>query len=428
MRKSRILVWWIILGVCMATGATMYAQLPSSTVYGSVKDPQGAPIAGAQVTITSIAQGLSRQVVTNIEGLYVIPSLPIGRYDMKIEERGFETIEFQDVVLEAGKTVTLNRTLSIAKANTVANVTAMNQSVNLSQSMIQGQITSTTIQSMPLNGRNFLELAYLVPGNRPAPTFDPTKTNMLEISSAGGFGRGGNITVDGADNNDEVVGGTLSNFPIDSIAEFQIATARFTSEVGRSGNSIVNIVTKSGTNTLHGSLFFFERSRNLQALPATLDRNLPTPPFDREQYGGSVGGPIKTNRAWWFTSFEYRDQNAALLTGTRDFATDQIINTSAPAPLRDLLLSNRVDTQINRANAVMVRYSFNRSTNTSEATPSQETAAFTAAERQNSLNHFNSFVTGLTTIFFSQESEQLPIPFRQFSEQYSAISPGRAYH
>ncbi len=414
MRKSQSLVRSILVCAFIVISSALYGQLPNSTVNGSVKDPQGAPIAGAHVTIVNVAQGATREVTTNAEGLYVIPYLPIGNYSMKIYDEGFETIEYQGIRLEAGKTVTLNRTLGIAKANTVAHVTAANQSINLSQSMIQGQITSTTIKSMPLNGRNFLELAYLIPGNRPAPTFDPTKTNTLEISSAGGFGRGGNITVDGADNNDEIVGGTLSNFPIDSIAEFQIATARFTSEVGRSGNSIVNIVTKSGTNDVHGSVFFFERNRNLQALPATLNRNLPTPPFDREQYGASAGGPIKADHAWWFTAFEYRDQNAAILTGTRDFANDQIINTSAPAPLRDLLLSNRVDTQINRANSLMVRYSFNRSTDTSEATPSQETPAFTAAERQNSLNHFNSFVTGLTTVFSPRKVNNLIFHFDNF--------------
>ena len=399
MRKILVFVFWIITGACMATGVTLLAQLPSSTINGSIKDPQGAPVSGAHVTVTSTAQGISREVVSNADGLYVLPSLPVGSYSMKIVQPGFETMESTGIVLEVGKTVTINAALHIANTNTVVKVTTANQNVDLSQSMIQGQITSTTIKSMPLNGRNFLELAYLIPGNRPAPTFDPTKTNTLEISSAGGFGRGGNITVDGGDNNDEVVGGTLSNFPIDSVREFQIATARFTAEVGRSGNSIVNIVTKSGTNEYHGSLFFFERNRNLQALPATFNRALPTPPFDREQYGGSIGGPFVRDRAWGFSSLEYRDQNAALLTGARDFTTSQIINTSAPAPLRDFLLSNRLDAQINHANALMFRYSFNRSTDTGQATPSQATPAFTAAERQNSLNHFNSIVGGLTTVF-----------------------------
>jgi len=318
--------------------------------------------------------------------------------------------------LQAGSNATIDVRLHIAQSGTTVTVEAATAgTLDMTQSMIQGQITSETIQSIPLNGRNFLELAHLVPGNRPAPTFDPTKTNTLEVSSAGSFGRGGNITVDGGDNNDEVVGGTLSNFPEDSVQEFQIATGRFTAEVGRSGNSIVNIVTKSAGNVYHGSVFLFERNRNLQALPATFDRDLPTPPFDREQTGGSLGGRIKKDRAWWFSSFEYRDQNAALLTGARDFAIQTILHTAAPAPLRDALWSTRFDTQVSARNNLMGRYSFNRSTDTAEATPSETTPSFTASERQNSLNRFHSAILGMTTVLSSTKVNQLGKEFSTFT-------------
>ncbi len=418
MRTVVAVLLWI------AASTLAYGQLPSGTINGRVTDPQGASVARAQVTVTNLAQGTARETETNAEGLYVFPNLDIGTYDLRVEGPSFAPAETRGVVLGAGKAQTIDVALAPAGAHTTVNVTTANPGVDLSQSMIQGQITSTTIENIPLNGRNFLELAYLVPGNRPAPTFDPTKTNTLEVSSAGSFGRGGNITVDGGDNNDEVVGGTLANFPADSVEEFQIATARFTAEVGRSGNSIVNIVTKSGTNDFHGSAFVFERNRNLQALPATFDRSLPTPPFDRQQYGGSVGGPIHRDTAWIFSSVEYRHQNAALQTGARHFATDSIQNTSAPSPLRDALWSTRYDQKLGANNSLMVRYSFNRSTDTGEATPSQATPAFSAAERQNSLNRFNSIEAGLTTVLCLDAGQQSGIPLRQLLQRYSVVSHG----
>jgi len=411
MRKTLATFLWL------AVSTVAFGQLPSGTINGRVADLQGASIAGAQVSVTNTAQGTSRQALTNAEGMYVFSSLNAGTYDLRVESPTFSITETHGLLLEAGKARTVDVELTPAASHAVVNVTADNEGVDLTQSMIQGQITSKTIENIPLNGRNFLELAYLVPGNRPAPTFDPTKTNTLEVSSAGSFGRGGNITVDGGDNNDEIVGGTLANFPADSVQEFQIATARFTAEVGRSGNSIINIVTKSGTNDFHGSLFFFERNRNLQALPATFDRTLPTPPFDREQYGASIGGPLRKDNAWIFTSFEYRNQNAALQTGTRNFATSQIQHTSAPAPLRDALWSSRYDQKLGASNSLMVRYSFNRSTDTGEATPSQATPSFSAAERQNSRNRFNSIETTLTTVLSPTRVNNFSLHYDNFSNE-----------
>ncbi|HEX4312084.1 MAG TPA: TonB-dependent receptor [Acidobacteriaceae bacterium] len=416
-RCARLAVRAVLFLTAVALG---HAQVPVGSINGIVTDPKDAVVPNAHITAVSLAQGVSRETATNGSGLYSVADLPAGTYNVRIEQPGFAASEFRNVSVEAGNSVTLDARLQIATGGSTVEVNAATASVDLTQSMIQGQITSRTIESIPLNGRNFLELAYLVPGNRPAPTFDPTKTNTLEVSSAGGFGRGGNITVDGGDNNDEVVGGTLSNFPEDSIQEFQIATGRFTAEVGRSGNSIVNIVTKSGTNNWHGSAFLFERNRNLQALPATFDRGLPTPRFDREQTGGSVGGPLATDKAWWFTSFEFRDQNAAIQTGSRDFTNDTILHTSAAAPLREALWSTRFDSQLTQRNTLTGRYSFNHATDTAEATPSQTTPAFTAAERQNSLNRFNSVVAGLTTLFTPTRVNALTFHFDNF---YNDIPP-----
>jgi hypothetical protein len=410
----------VVLGVLALAASLVHAQVPDGSLNGLVTDPKDAVIVGAHVAAVSTTQGISRTTTTNGSGLYVLPNLPAGTYDLKIEQSGFAASEVKSITIEAGRTTTIDAKLRIASAGATVDVSATTANVDLTQSMIQGQITSETIESIPLNGRNFLELAYLVPGNRPAPTFDPTKTNTLEVSSGGGFGRGGNITVDGGDNNDEVVGGTLANFPEDSVKEFQIATGRFTAEVGRSGNSIVNIVTKGGTNNFHGSAFLFERNRNLQALPATFNRSLPTPPFDREQTGGSVGGPIVRDRAWLFGSFEFRDQNASLQTGTRDFTTQQVVNSAAPAPLRDALLSTRFDTQVSEHNSLMLRYSFNRSTDTSGASPGSSAPAFTAAERQNSLNRFNSAVADFNSVLSTNKVNDLSFHYDNF---YNDIPP-----
>ena len=372
------------------------AQLPTSTLNGTVTDPQGAAVAGAQVVITSNATGLSKETATGGDGGFAVADLTPGDYTVRVSASGFATSEFKRVRLDVGRASTLDISLKIAKAGEVIEVTGAELAVNTTQSEVQGVVGSAEMQSLPLNGRNFLELAFLIPGNRPAPRFDPTKTVTLEVSSAGAYGRGGNIIVDGADNNDEVVGGTLMNFPEDGIGEFQIATNKYTAEVGRSESGIINIATKSGTNSVHGSEYMFFRHKALQGLPATFDRRQPTPRFAREQFGGSLGGPIVRDKLFGFFAGEYLNQDHAVPIGIREFNPDGTglstvpVGGSALAFVHDVRITSKGDWVPTAKDHIALRYSFQRSLDVDNGF--QVRPFGSAANRQQSLNRYNSFL------------------------------------
>ena len=224
-----------------------------------------------------------------------------------------------------------------------------------------------------------------MPGNAPAPNFDPTKSNSVVISSAGQLGRGGNITIDGADNNDDVVGGPLQNVTQESVQEFQIATNRFSAESGRSASSVINVVTKSGSDQLRGSASLFARDSAWQGAAGHLrsHRRATTLPFDRQQIAGSAGGPLVPGRAFWFGAAEYRNQDGAVLVGARDVATRTIRRTFARgAARRPARHRARVDWRPGAADAVMVRYAGERATDTGAST--LDRAIGSASQRQRS--------------------------------------------
>jgi hypothetical protein len=295
-------------------------------------------------------------------------------------------------VLEVGQDTNLPVPLAVASAVATIDSTLGGESpVDTTTSVVDGVINAKEIDSLPLNGRNFLELALLIPGNAPAPNFDPTKTNTVVISSAGQLGRGGNVTVDGADNNDDVVGGAVQNVSQEAVQEFQVATNRFSAQLGRSGSSVINIVTKSGANDFHGSASAYFRDKALQGLPATFDRSLgQTPPFSRQQYAFAIGGPIKRDKAWFFGALEYRRQNGAVLVGARNLATRSIVRSFATAPLRDTLTTARFDWQPTADDHFTARHSLERSDDVTASTLIRSIGS--ASQRQSSSNDTQSFM------------------------------------
>jgi outer membrane receptor protein involved in Fe transport len=419
----------LLLSACMATlGAFVLdasaQQIATATVSGAVKDPNGALVSGAQVTVTQKATGISREATSNGNGIFVITNLAAGIYEMKVRAKGFAEKIIPAVDLQVGQTFNLEVPMAVTVQETVTlNDRSNYELVNTTTAVVDGVIRDFEIENLPLNGRNFLELALLIPGNSPAPNFDPTKSNTVVISSAGQLGRGGNVTVDGADDNDDVVGGQVQNISQEAVQEFQIATNRFSAQLGRSGSSVINIVTKSGTNEYHGSGSFYFRNKALQGLPATFDRSLgQTPPFDREQYAFSLGGPIQRDRAWFFGSIEYRNQDGAALVGSRDLATRTIRRTFAEAPLNDLLSTERVDWQASAQDHLFFRYSLQREDDVAPST--LDRAIGSASQRQGSTNNTHSLLANYTRVLNPRAVNSFNFSFSTFFNDIEPVTPG----
>ena len=419
------ILWFTLLA---STNPNATAQLGTSSVAGTVLDASRAAIAQARVVIKNKATGQTREVRTGDDGTYTIQNLPPATYEVRVEAQGFGTAVVDNVELRVGEVPTVNVALKPAGATETVQISATDAlGIDTTTSQVSGAIPDRTLTNLPLNGRNFLELAYLIPGNAPAPNFDPTKTNTLEVSSAGQFGRGGNIAVDGADNNDDVVGGTLQNFPQDSVQEFQIITNRFSADIGRSASSAINIVTKTGGNDIHGSGGFFFRNDKLSALPATLDpatvTDLGEPPFDREQYAFSLGGPFKRDRAWWFGAIEYRNQDGVVLTGVRDLDARRVLTSFAEGPLNDLLLTARADWQATENNRMGFRFALQDEDDISNG--SLRRPLGTADNRQLSFNNYYSFVANWVHNFSSRLLNDFVFHENKFKNEIPTFTEGR---
>jgi outer membrane receptor protein involved in Fe transport len=302
--RSRILLLFCVLG--FAGSSELFAQ--TATISGVVHDQSGALIPGAQAVVASTDTGSQRAVTTDSRGHFLVPQLPPGRYQVTVTKEGFETLVRSGITLTVGQSANLNLALSVGAINQQVTVSSDAPLVDTSNSAVSGVIEERRIQELPLNGRDFTQLALVEAGVQAARTTSSTVQK--------GFGERILIAGSKADQTGWLLDGTniksMSNFGtpgsasglllgVDAVREFQVLATNYTAEYGGGSGGLISMVVKSGTNELHGTLFEFHRNDNLDA------RNyfdLGKPPFVRNQFGGSLGGPIRRNRTFFFGNYE----------------------------------------------------------------------------------------------------------------------------
>lgn len=333
------------MGIVLGTSAMVSAQTTISTgsIQGTVTDPSGAVVPGAKVSIRNNSTNQLIETTTTSSGNYTSGALIPGQYTVRIEVKGFHTVELT-VVVQVNTTSSASAKLSVGESTQIVEVQGSALAVNTEQATVQGVLTSQQIENLPINGRNFLDLAQLEPGVQiqDGGTFDPTKNGFSSVSFGGRFGRTARIEVDGIDISDETVGTTTQNLPLGAIQEsaLQQSSLDLSTELTSSGS--VNVTTKSGTNGLHGDGFYYFRDQSLNAALPSGSTN----PFQRNQFGGSLGGPIIKDKLFFFMDAERTKQD--LLDPVLPGAQFAGLTGNFTSPFRETETIGRVDWQVNR--------------------------------------------------------------------------------
>src|SRR5687767_2927771 len=281
--------------------APVVAQVTTADITGRVLDQNGAAVANATVTARNLGTGQERSAQSDQDGNYTLAELLPGTYDITAEAPNFSKAVVKSREVNVGTKATLNFDLKPGQITEIVNITSDNLQIETTRSDLGGVVTATQVENLPLLNRTFAALSVIMPEARPVGNFDPTKTRVGNVAFNGGDVRQFDVNVDGGDNKDNVVGSLLQNFSYESIQEFQVLQHRWTAEQGRAVGGVVNVITKSGGNDFHGSFFANFRDEALRArdfFESTANRE--KPPFSRQEIGGSIGGPIKRDKLFFF--------------------------------------------------------------------------------------------------------------------------------
>src|SRR3954470_10063824 len=307
MHRNRFLRTFMGLLVILLVGSFSFAQsLAGGAIQGTVTDATGAVVSGANLTARNAANGAEYKSTSSDQGLFSFPVVPVGTYEITADKQGFAQIKSSVNVTVGGKP-DLSLVFKVAGQSQEMNVTSEAPLVETSRTAVSSTVSERLIKELPVNGRNFIEFALLTPG----VTRDPRSG---DISFAGQRGTLNSLVVDGADNNNTFFGQTLGRtgsgrapyqFSQDAVQEFQVNSSAYSAEYGRAGGAVINVVTKSGSNTPHGTIFEFYRDKALNANDAiNVLNNRPKSPYHYNQFGGSFGGPIQKFHHFVFANYD----------------------------------------------------------------------------------------------------------------------------
>ena len=347
----------------------------SATIQGTITDKSGAVVSGAQVVAKNKATDATRTASSDETGSFRFELLPAGTYAVTVTKSGFGAVT-QAIEILVGQTATVNAELKPGAESEVIEVTSEAPVVDLAKTDVSQNITPKEVEDLPMVGRDVANLAYLAPGVKAADSYDPTKNRYAIISVNGDGGRDINVTVNGVDNKDNTVGGPVMQLPLEAVQEFQISTQRFSAVNGRSQGAAINMITKSGTNDYHGSVFGYFRDTNLNTDEKGPTGTGPTaahpdgtisahPDYTRQQFGGSAGGPFMRDKLFGFFALEREREHQAQTVDANSLNQLTIAKangfadqpaSSIPRPFFEWRYNGRADWVIDTKNTVYLSY------------------------------------------------------------------------
>jgi hypothetical protein len=436
-KMKNLLILFLAIFCCAVS--QINAQDPFGSIAGTVNDPQGAVVQNATVTVKNTATNAARTAVTNENGQYRILQLQPGFYEISVSAANFKKSVLENIQVQVGQTASVDVALEVGGQSETVTVTSTAEAqIERSDNTVSGVVNTVQIENLPLNGRNFLDLAQLQPGTEKVDggSFDPTKANFTGVSIGGQAGRSTQITVDGGSVVDNVVGTTVQNFSQEIVQEFQIGLSNFSLSTGASASGSVNVISKSGTNDFRGNAFLYYRDDKFAAFPALnrLDAANGIPiaaradriPFDREQFGGTLGGPIKKDRLFFFASYERNNQDGSSL---RNPTLAPTFAGFSGNPFDETLFTGKVDWIVNDRANVFFRYSFNDNQQQgafplgSGIVPRDSTSGIFQSNDQIVTNRSHGFASGLTYSFSPNISNNFVFNFSDFN---NGINPAIA--